>query len=122
MKAINQELAKHQVVERIVLDQYASAKKFNEYLKHLKIAENPQIEFFEKADSLFISVSLASIFARHQMLVEVAKIEKITKTKIVLGAGPQAVTAAGLMLKQNNLTTLKKYSKNHFKNIQHLLN
>ena len=81
----------------IIMDQYASQKKFEEYSNNLNMKINHKILFHEKADSKFLSVSVASIFARYELVMYKHKLEQELGMKIFYGAGKDAVIVSEIL-------------------------
>lgn len=105
----------------VIMDQFAKESMFNSYLKKLNLSCNHKIFFETKADSKFISVALASIFARYYLICEKKNLENLLGFKILYGASNDCVLCAEKIKTTQKKGTLNIFSKNHFKNISHLL-
>lgn len=105
--------------EKIVVDQFASPKKYYEYLEGTpKVVKN--ITFTPKAEDQCLSVACASIISRYIFLKEMDNLSKELASSVPKGAGDAADKFAQNIVKEYGLAKLEKIAKMNFKNVSKL--
>ena len=105
--------------DKIIVDQFASPKKYYEYLNEVP-TKITNITFTPRAEEQALSVACASIISRYVFLKEMEKLSSSINKEIPKGAGSNV----DQFVKENiNLITkekLNKYVKLNFKNTEKL--
>ena len=114
-KALLSLLAKDINPEKIIVDQFASPRKYYEYL-----SEQPKkltnIFFTPKAEDQSLAVACASIISRYIFLKEMAKLSQELGYDLPKGAGPIVDEVAQKIVQEKGFAYLKHIAKLNFKN------
>lgn len=105
--------------QKIVIDLFTTINAFNKYSKKLKINWENNLILETKADSKYLSVALASIFARAIFLEEMQKLEKKYNMKFPLGAGNVKKVGKEFIIKYSK-EELATFAKTSFKTFNEL--
>jgi ribonuclease HIII len=103
----------------MIIDQFATEKNMNLYLRDLK--KIPFLQLHEKAENKFLAVAISSIIARVKFLSRIELLSKTYQTKIPLGASPFVEKFALDFAKKHGLETLKKITKSNFKTLTRII-
>lgn len=103
--------------DKIVVDQFATPKKYYEYLEDVK-DKVINITFTPKAEEKCLSVACASIISRFIFLKLMQDISNELNLDIPKGAGANVDAIANKIVKEQGFETLKKYVKLNFKNTE----
>lgn len=104
----------------IVMDEFASRKNYEKYLKNITPTYIPTI-FETKAENKYLAVACASLLVRAHFLQLMQSKNETYQTIIPLGAGKQ-VDAFGLtFLAQHGLSEFKNNVKWHFANTKRIV-
>ena len=107
--------------DKIVVDQFASPKKYYEYLQGSKeILKN--ITFTPKAEDQCLSVACASIISRYVFLKEMASLSQELGMEVPKGAGANVDAFGKQIINQFGQAKLKEIAKLNFKNTEKILN
>lgn len=107
--------------DKIVVDQFASPKKYYEYLQGSKeILKN--ITFTPKAEDQCLSVACASIISRYVFLKEMASLSQELGMEVPKGAGANVDTFGKQIINQFGQDKLQEIAKLNFKNTEKILN
>ncbi len=98
-----------------VIDLFTTINSFYKYSKELEITWPDNIILETKADNKFLTVALASIYARAIFLEEMAKLEAKYNFTLPLGAGAKPKTAAQEFINQFSKDELATFCKTSFK-------
>jgi ribonuclease HIII len=101
----------------VVMDQFVHEKKYFEYLSHQKTVHKA-IAFHTKAESKFIAVAAASIFARYYFLESWKVMEQQANRSLPKGAGALVDKALEDFFATTPATQWDQFAKLHFKNIK----
>ncbi len=99
----------------IVIDLFTTVKSFYKYSKDLQITWSDNIILETKADNKFLTVALASIYARAIFLAEMDKLETKYNFSLPLGAGAKPKAAAQEFINQYSKDELATFCKTSFK-------
>lgn len=113
-----QNVKKYQPKETII-DLFTTEKSFYKYSQDLSIVWPKELRLETKADGKFLSVALASIFARAIFLEEMDKLEVKYQMKFPLGAG-QVKGVAREFIDKYSKAELAKFAKTSFKTFNEL--
>jgi len=97
-----------------IIDLFTTENAFFKHSKALNITWNDNLILKTKADSIYFSVALASIFARAIFLEEMRKLEDTYKMRFPLGAGNVLPTARNFVTMYGK-DELAKFAKITFK-------
>lgn len=119
----------HLQLNKIVIDEYASLKKFNQYLLALGQENNlPNLEFLTQAENVYLAVAAASIIARYFFLIQINELSLEVGINLPLGAWNDNIEQAAIKLlnianrdEQKINILLNKYVKKHFANTTKIL-
>jgi ribonuclease HIII len=112
--------AKKTLPSLCVIDQFTPKAMFYKYLNKKPSDEIP-LHFETKAESKYIAVALASIFARAAFVLSLRKLEAHYECILPKGAGNQVDEAAIRFISQHGQSQLKHVAKLHFKNTSRVL-
>lgn len=107
--------------QTVVIDLFTTQKAFYNYSKDLECQWPKDLVLETKADGKYLSVALASIFARAIFLEQMAKLEKHYNMKLPLGAGAQVKIAAQNFINHYSKEELAKFAKTTFKTFDELI-
>lgn len=121
--------SKHLPLNKIIIDEYASASKFDQYLLALNIKNNfSNLNFHTQAESIYLAVATASIIARYYFLKQIDELSNQAGFNLPLGAWNDKVEKAIIKLliptnkdKQKINILLNKYVKKHFSNTNKII-
>ncbi|AOG60650.1 ribonuclease HIII [Spiroplasma helicoides] len=99
--------------DKIVMDQFAGANNYFNYLKNQEKVMKSNMEFITKAEDKFVSVACASIIARYFFLRSIKKLEAKYNINIKLGANNDVKNLVNLY-KQSKANDLANFLKLHF--------
>lgn len=104
-----------------VIDQFTPKDSFYAYLN---LAPDPDLplHFETKAESRYLGVALASIFARAVFVLSLAQLETHYGCTLPKGASATVENAARVFIQHHGKDALKHVAKLHFKNTQRILN
>lgn len=105
----------------IVMDQFATLKNYQKYLKNITPIYLPTI-FETKAENKYIGVACASILARNHFLQLLEHTNQKYQTQIPLGAGNKVDMFGKNFLTKYGLDAFKKNVKWHFANTDKIMN
>lgn len=119
----------HLPLNKIIIDEYASANKFNQYLSALNIKNNfSNLNFLTQAEGIYLAVAAASIIARYYFLKQIDDLSNQAGFNLPLGAWNDKVEKAIIKLltpsntdKQKINILLNKYVKRHFSNTNKII-
>lgn len=103
-----------------VVDQFTPKAMFYKYL-NTSPSEAFPLHFETKAESKYLAVALASIFARAQFVLSLRKLEVLYECSLPKGAGHQVDEAAVTFIQKHGHSHLKHVAKLHFKNTSRVL-
>ena len=95
----------------VIVDEFASEKNYYKYLQDQKNVI-PNVILEQKAESKYIGVAAASMFARYIFIKEMSKISKVVGFDIQYGAGPKVDE----QIQKLDERVLVKIAKLNFKN------
>ena len=104
-----------------VIDQFTPESSFYRYL-NLKPQKDLPLHFETKAESKYLAVALASVFARAVFVLTLQQIQDHYQILLPKGAGSGVDQAARLFIEVHGETALKHVAKLHFKNTSRVLN
>ncbi|MFD1706367.1 ribonuclease HIII [Siminovitchia sediminis] len=104
--------------DAILVDQFAKAPVYYQYLKGQKIIQKEKIYFSTKAESIHVAVAAASILSRYAFVRAFDKLSQQAGFTIPKGAGPLVDQAAARLISEKGLETLKSFTKFHFANTE----
>ncbi len=107
--------------ETIVIDLFTTENSFYKYSQELHCEWPPNIVLETKADGKYLSVALASIFARAIFLEEMAKLEQKYSMKLPLGAGNNVKEAAQVFARNYSKDELASFAKTTFKTFNEII-
>lgn len=120
-QAIHELLTKQNInPKQIVIDQFCTENKFKEYLTGINLCSN-NLTFETKAESKYMAVAVASIFARYTFLKEMAKLNKKFDNLIVKGAGSNVDKNARIVVSKYGTDILDEIAKTNFKNMDRII-
>jgi ribonuclease HIII len=96
----------------MIIDQFASEKKMDEYL--LDLPNIPNRVLLEKAESQALAVAAASIFARVRFIEAMNELGKPYQVKLPFGASTQVENFAYLFAKKHGIEALQTITKSNF--------
>lgn len=105
--------------DHIIIDEFCSKKKYFEYLEGTRPLEN--ITFIQKAESVHLSVAVASMISRYIFLNEMDKLSKDLGIILPKGAGPNTDLIGEEIVKKYDILKLKDVAKLNFKNTDRIL-
>lgn len=105
-----------QSFDGILVDQFAKPNIYFNYLKDEDRVVKETIYFQTKAESVHLSVAVASIIARHAFLKEMDRLSEDIGVTLPKGAGAHVDQAAASIIKINGLKSLNHIAKLHFAN------
>ncbi len=108
---------------RIIMDEFANAKNYYNYLKNRKdpIVEN--IEFKTKGETYAPAIACASIIARYRFLEKYDEYSSLYKLGEIPKGASQLVDIFGqLFVKTYGIEKLQEVAKMNFKNVEKILN
>jgi ribonuclease HIII len=103
----------------VILDQFCEKHHYFNYLKNEKNVYR-NITFSTKAESKYISVALASIFARYIFITKFNELEQQYNIKLEKGSGEKADNIIKTINKKNEKSLFHKIAKTNFKNFEKL--
>ncbi len=98
-----------------IIDLFTTIKSFYKYSQELAITWSDNIILETKADNKFLTVALASIYARAIFLEEMAKLEAKYNFTLPLGAGAKPKAAAQGFIDKFSKDELATFCKTSFK-------
>ena len=104
-----------------VIDQFTPEASFYRYL-NLKPHKDLPLHFETKAESKYLAVALASVFARAVFVLTLQQIQDHYQILLPKGAGSGVDQAARHFIEVHGETALKHVAKLHFKNTSRVLN
>jgi ribonuclease HIII len=102
----------------MIIDQFASEKKIDEYLFNLPAIPNRVL--LEKAESQSLAVAAASIFARVRFIEAMHELGKPFQVTLPFGASIQVEKFAYLFAKKHGIETLQTITKSNFITLQRI--
>jgi ribonuclease HIII len=102
----------------MIIDQFASAEKFQSYLEGQPPI--PQLKLVEKAESQFLAVAASSILARAKFIRAMNDLGRIFMVKIPFGASDKVEQFAFEFAQHHGLETLKGMCKTNFKTLKRI--
>ncbi|MDR1781584.1 MAG: ribonuclease HIII [Bacilli bacterium] len=100
----------------IIVDQFCSEKNYYNYLKDTPNTVIDGINFETKAESKYLAVALASMFARNAFLEEIDKLSHRLNINIIKGASNLVDELGVKIVNHYGLEILDEIAKTHFKN------
>lgn len=104
----------------IIQDKFCSKENYFNYLKDEKFIEH-DILFYEKAESVHLSVAVAAIIARCAFLGELKKYEEELGISIPRGANEKSTKMLVALIQRFGKEIMPNYVKKNFKNIERAL-
>lgn len=106
---------KHKM-DSVLIDQFAPAKNYHQYLKNEPHPYKGKIHFIKKAESHHLAVACASIIARAAFVESLTYLGKIYNQKLPSGAGRNVDLVAAELINEYSEKALFKTAKLHFAN------
>ncbi len=103
--------------DSIIIDGFTTKEKYLEYISDQNTRVE-SVELIEKAESKFLSVACASIFARAAFLSQIDKLSKEIGFELPKGASNKVDLAIQKIIKENDEIILNKIGKLNFKNYE----
>ncbi len=111
------ELTKKEHAEYVVVDEFAKAPIYYNYLKEVpNVVKN--ITFLTKGETKCLSVACASVISRYIFLKEFKKLEQTLGTTLPKGAGPVVDEKGIFIVKEKGFSFLEQIAKMNFKNTE----
>ncbi len=107
------------VTAPMIIDQFASEKKIDEYLTHLPAIPNRVL--MEKAENQALAVAAASIFARVRFIEAMTALGHPYQTTLPYGASDKVETFAYQFAKKHGVDALKTITKSNFVTLTRIL-
>ncbi len=107
--------------EIVVVDLFTTENAFYKYSSELHCEWPTNLILETKADGKYLSVALASIFARAIFLGEMAKLEAKYGMRLQLGAGAPAKECGQQVIRQHSKAELATFAKTTFKTFNELI-
>jgi ribonuclease HIII len=103
-----------------VVDQFTPKDKFYQYL-NIKPESNIPLHFETKAESKYIAVAMASVFARAVFVLTLRQLENHYETPLPKGASNRVDEAAKVFIDKHGKDKLNHVAKLHFKNTSRVI-
>ena len=100
----------------VILDQFCQPNLYFNYLSEETLVYR-QINFYTKAESVHISVAVASIIARYAFLVRMVQLSKKFKLPLKKGASALVDEQVKELIDRGDLKRLHEVAKMNFKNV-----
>ncbi len=111
------ELTKKEYAEYVVVDEFAKAPIYYNYLKEVpNVVRN--ITFLTKGETKCLSVACASVISRYIFLKEFKKLEQTLGSTLPKGAGPVVDEKGIFIVKEKGFSFLEQIAKMNFKNTE----
>ncbi len=107
--------------ETVVVDLFTTENSFFKYSRELHCEWPQNLVLETKADGKYLSVALASIFARAIFLNEMAKLEAKYDIRLPLGAGAQVKEAGQVFAHRYSKDELATFAKTTFKTFNEIV-
>lgn len=128
-KLVDKLKSKNHLIDEIIIDQYATSAKFNEYLNQAQITSNKlHFTFCTHAETKYLAVACASIIARYFFLEQIKKLSLQAQIQLPLGAWNNKIEDASFQLISQchgNIEEINRvlnyYVKLHFSNTQKII-
>lgn len=107
--------------ETVVVDLFTTENAFFKYSRELECEWPQNLVLETKADGKYLSVALASIFARAIFLEQMAQLEEKWRMKLPLGAGAHAKEGGQVFVRHHSKAELATFAKTTFKTFNELI-
>lgn len=104
----------------IIQDQFCTKEHYYSYLKDEKFIQR-EVLFYEKAESVHLSVAAAAIIARYAFLLSLRSYSKKVGKPLVKGAGDNATELLLELIKRHGRKVILLLAKKNFKNVEKAL-
>lgn len=119
-QAIIKTLSKVNKSVPVILDQFCQPNLYFNYLSSETLVYR-KINFYTKAESIHISVAVASIIARYAFLIKLDEYSKKIKMTLKKGASTLVDDQLKELIQEGKLSNLPEIAKMNFKNVTKLL-